>query len=266
MSNYCYNNPVKLVDPDGREPQGWIKQIINGTTSYTYDKNINTVAQAKAANYQNVKSVSSALTISRESTLGFGGYEYKLRSTGTVDYMNHDFVTDAGTAINNVQRQPGLPSPKIEFIGGLGDPFGVYEAGMRGLSSYNPEFAMAVSIYSIAKGKPQSSSAGFASGGSVKVSSIWSSTSKLSSVKNAFGHWKKHAAEFPEFVNSKQYVEGTKNFLNNSPAGTMIKTRSNGDVLKYHPETNTFGVMDATGVPKTMFRPNNGIEYWKKQK
>ena len=57
--------------------------------------------------------------------------------------------------------------------------------------------------------------------------SIWSSTSKLSSVKNAFGHWKKHAAEFPEFINAKQYVEGAKNFLNNSPAGTLMKTRAN---------------------------------------
>ena len=27
-----------------------------------------------------------------------------------------------------------------------------------------------------------------------------------------------------------------------------MKTRANGDILKYHPETNTFGVMDATAV------------------
>jgi len=92
--------------------------------------------------------------------------------------------------------------------------------------------------------------------------SIWSSTRKLSSVKNAFGHWKKHASEFPEFVNAKQYVEGAKNFLNNSPAGTLMKTRANGDILKYHPGTNTFGVMDATGVPSTMFRPTDGMKYW----
>lgn len=72
--------------------------------------------------------------------------------------------------------------------------------------------------------------------------SIQSSTSKLSSVKNAFGHWKKHAAEFPEFVNAKQYVKGAKNFLHNSPAGRLMKTRANGDILKYHPGTNTFGV------------------------
>jgi RHS repeat-associated protein len=94
---------------------------------------------------------------------------------------------------------------------------------------------------------------------------LWSSTKKLNSVKNAFNHWKKHALEFPEFVNSKQYVEGAKNFLNNSPTGTLIKQRGS-DILKYHPSTNTFGVMDATtGVPRTMFRPTDGMQYWLKQ-
>jgi hypothetical protein len=91
---------------------------------------------------------------------------------------------------------------------------------------------------------------------------LWTSTSKMSSVKNAFWHWKKHGAEFPEFLNAKQYVEGAKNFMHNSPAGTLMKTRANGDILKYHPGTNTFGVMDATGVPRTMFRPTDGMKYW----
>jgi len=29
---------------------------------------------------------------------------------------------------------------------------------------------------------------------------LWTQTSKMSSVKNAFGHWKKHGTEFPEFI------------------------------------------------------------------
>lgn len=88
----------------------------------------------------------------------------------------------------------------------------------------------------------------------------------MSSVKNAFKHWKDHEKEFPEFINAKQYIEGAKNFMHNSPAGTLMITRANGDILKYHPGTNTFGVMDASGVPRTMFRPTNGMEYWLRQK
>jgi RHS repeat-associated protein len=95
--------------------------------------------------------------------------------------------------------------------------------------------------------------------------SIWSATSKSTGVRNAFLHWKKHGKEFPELFNSKQYVEFARNFLRNSPEGTLIKVRPNGDVLKYHPGTNTFGVMNSDGVPKTLFRPIDGMEYWLKQ-
>lgn len=95
--------------------------------------------------------------------------------------------------------------------------------------------------------------------------SIWSKTKASSAVENAFSHWKKHGKEFSEFQNAKQYVEGAKDFLHNSPSGTLTKVRSNGDILKYNPKSNTFGVMDATGAPRTMFKPTDGLKYWKKQ-
>lgn len=60
-------------------------------------------------------------------------------------------------------------------------------------------------------------------------------------------------------------MEGAINFLHNSPEGTLVKYRENGDVLKYHPDTNVFGIMDAKGNPRTMFKPHDGIEYWNKQ-
>nr|WP_314499694.1 hypothetical protein [uncultured Chryseobacterium sp.] len=90
---------------------------------------------------------------------------------------------------------------------------------------------------------------------------IWTATKKLSSVKNAFGHWSKHKSEFPELLNAKQYVDATRNFLHNTPMGTLIKVRPNGEVLKYDAVTNTFGVMTAAGVPKTMFRPADGMQW-----
>lgn len=98
-----------------------------------------------------------------------------------------------------------------------------------------------------------------------KAKKIWTSTKKLSGVENAFKHWKKHGKEFPNLNNAKEYVEATKDFLFKSPKGTLTKTRSNGDILKYHPESNTFAVMDSAGNPKTMFKPDEGLEYWLKQ-
>ena len=97
------------------------------------------------------------------------------------------------------------------------------------------------------------------------IKDIWSKTKTLSSVENAFNHWLKHAKDFPQFKNAKQYVEGAKSFLHNPPIGTLTKIRENGDILRYNPVSNTFGVMDANGIPKTMFKPNDGMKYWLNQ-
>jgi len=94
---------------------------------------------------------------------------------------------------------------------------------------------------------------------------LWTSTKAKTGVENAFGHWQKHGAEFPEFQNAKQYVEGAKDFFSKPPSGTLTKTRPNGDTLFYNPGNNTFGVQAADGAPRTMFRPTDGINYWNKQ-
>jgi filamentous hemagglutinin len=57
----------------------------------------------------------------------------------------------------------------------------------------------------------------------------------------------------------------THNFLHAPPAGTLTKVRANGDILRYDPSTNIFGVMDQFGSPRTMFKPTDGIDYWKAQ-
>ena len=46
---------------------------------------------------------------------------------------------------------------------------------------------------------------------------IWSPGKTGDAVENAFGHFKKHGDEFPEFQNAKQYVEGTKKFFADPP-------------------------------------------------
>ncbi len=75
--------------------------------------------------------------------------------------------------------------------------------------------------------------------------------------KNALKHYNKHRSEFPEFANSKQYVEGAKNFMTDPPPGTYTRIReSDGAILRYHPDTNTLGIMSKDGVMNTMFKPD----------
>ncbi|EAA2596693.1 filamentous hemagglutinin [Salmonella enterica subsp. enterica] len=105
-----------------------------------------------------------------------------------------------------------------------------------------------------------------AGSGKQKDSQIWTETKKTDPVSNAYGHWDKHKSEFPEYQNSKQYVDAAHDFVNTPPKGTLIKERANGDTMYYNPATNTFAVKNADGTPKTMFKPQNGLEYWEKQK
>nr|WP_254921196.1 hypothetical protein [Photorhabdus luminescens] len=109
--------------------------------------------------------------------------------------------------------------------------------------------------------------------GKTKETQIWTETKKKEPVANAYGHWDKHKSEFPEYQNSKQYVESTHNFIKNPPKGTLIKIRANGDTLYYNSETNIFAVKNVDGVPKTMFKPNpvdhgykTNLDYFNAQK
>jgi pyocin large subunit-like protein len=98
--------------------------------------------------------------------------------------------------------------------------------------------------------------------------SIWTKTKSSEPVENAYGHWIKHGHEFQDksFNNSKEYVDATHDFVRTPPTGTLTKVRQNGDVMYYHPATNTFSVKTKDGVPKTMFKPKGGFKYWEKQK
>ncbi|GAA2896456.1 DUF6531 domain-containing protein [Nonomuraea rubra] len=85
---------------------------------------------------------------------------------------------------------------------------------------------------------------------------IWTRTRGMSRVENAYDHWARHGSDFPHLNNAKEYVEEATDFLTGSHPGVLTKTRSNGDVVRYDPQTEQFGVATAQGVPRTYYKPD----------
>jgi len=84
---------------------------------------------------------------------------------------------------------------------------------------------------------------------------------------NAFRHWRDHGHEFPHLRNSLEYVAEAHTLRDAAAANPLTHftgTRPNGDVLIYHPPSNTFGVF-RNGVPSTVFRPTDGASYFWRQ-
>ena len=78
-------------------------------------------------------------------------------------------------------------------------------------------------------------------------------------------HWEKHGAEFPECASAEAYGQAAQALADNPPEGTLRKTTADGDQMFYHPPTNRFLVMTADGTIKTCFKPEQGINYWRRQ-
>ncbi|MBI1683400.1 hypothetical protein [Caulobacter hibisci] len=62
------------------------------------------------------------------------------------------------------------------------------------------------------------------------------------------------------------YVRKTHAFVAKPPAGSQTLKRTNGDTLIYDPAGNVFAVVTKAGAPRTMFKPDDGADYWRQQK
>jgi len=83
--------------------------------------------------------------------------------------------------------------------------------------------------------------------------------------RNLTAHWEKHGKEFPNFKKENEYGDYALRFFQYPPKGTLFKRNQAGDYLFYYQPYNIFGVTTKDGIPKTMFRPSQGINYWNRQ-
>jgi hypothetical protein len=94
---------------------------------------------------------------------------------------------------------------------------------------------------------------------------LWSSNRRYSAFENATYHFEKHGADFGART-YEDWVSMVHAFIHNPPKGTETLRRNNGDTLFYNARQNIFAVMTKKGAPRTLFRPDDGQDYWERQK
>lgn len=82
---------------------------------------------------------------------------------------------------------------------------------------------------------------------------------KFSSEKELQRHFDKHGKDFGS-KNPAEYRSQADKFLNTERSpGTLEKIRDNGEIVRFNPKTDEFGVTKPDGIIKTYFRPNPKI-------
>ncbi|MCU1483399.1 MAG: hypothetical protein JWN67_145 [Actinomycetia bacterium] len=101
----------------------------------------------------------------------------------------------------------------------------------------------------------------------------WSAGKSGSRIENLMEHFGSHRGDFPEIQSVEEYVDRAWTFLHDPPGGTLSVRRTNGDLVRYQPSTNTFGILDGSGVPRTLYKPDlavhgysSNMEYFSAQK
>src|SRR5713226_6867877 len=68
-------------------------------------------------------------------------------------------------------------------------------------------------------------------------------------------HFNEHGADFGT-SNAREYEESADAFLGGAlPSNIHQCTRKGGDMIRYDPQTQTYGVLDSGGIIRTYFKP-----------
>jgi pyocin large subunit-like protein len=94
---------------------------------------------------------------------------------------------------------------------------------------------------------------------------MWAASRRYSADENAQRAFERNGEAFGA-KSEDQFIRKAHDFVDHPPAGTLTLTRANGDTLFYDPKGNVFAVASKDGAPRTMFKPDDGMAYWEKQK
>jgi pyocin large subunit-like protein len=93
----------------------------------------------------------------------------------------------------------------------------------------------------------------------------WAATKRYSAAEGAQRAFERNGEDFGA-ANVEAFVRKAHAFVSDPPAGVETLERPNGDTLFYDAKANVFAVANKDGLPKTMFKPDEGADYWAEQK
>ncbi len=94
---------------------------------------------------------------------------------------------------------------------------------------------------------------------------VWTSNRQNTAEQNLERVYRRNGEAFGA-SDARDFAAKARAFIESPPGGTETVSRGNGDTLYYHAASNTFVVANREGVPRTMFKPDNGAAYWSEQK
>ena len=72
-------------------------------------------------------------------------------------------------------------------------------------------------------------------------------------------HFKRHGSDFGSKIASEYEKQASKFLSGKKPPNVLEKIRSNGDIVRYNPTTDEFGVISKDGTLKTYFKPDPSV-------
>lgn len=89
----------------------------------------------------------------------------------------------------------------------------------------------------------------------------------FSGKKDLKWHWEKHAAEFPECKNAKDYLEAARKMLDDPVQDGVLEecVRKDGSVSRYRFASNEFLATSDDGGIRTYFKPSDKAKYWEEE-
>ncbi|MEK6858361.1 MAG: RHS repeat-associated core domain-containing protein [Nanoarchaeota archaeon] len=245
--SYARNNPYRYTDPSGNAVNlvtGAIGATIGGGASFI----ISVISQYSSTGQVNWadagKDTAAGLVAGGVSGLTFG----------------------AGAVLLGGELSSGSIMILMGASGSLGSGVGQITSNLlydRAITDNVPQAAIAGGALSVA-------TAGAVKGGSsiLKSLNINSGFNKLNfaSKEALIKHFESHGNDFG-FTSSNQYLKASQNFLaGKAGKGVLEYTRPIGDVVRYNPQTNEFGVKTAQGTIRTYFKPTEGARYYASDK